>query len=195
MTNHPTILGIDPGSRFMGFAVIRGHELLDYGVHTMRNGRRPYDVMGQARARVLDLIRRHTPSVVAIEEPMLLPTKRAALISAIGQELHERARELGIRVVEFSPMKARKVVMGNPRGTKMETAEALVKRYGELRSLQPKRPARAVLGPSDKDRYWLHMFDALALTAALQSLGEEGDSDHPDRVGGVNSVDGSRWGV
>ena len=43
-TNHqPTILGIDPGTRFMGFAVLKGKTLLDYGVHTLRNGRRPYD--------------------------------------------------------------------------------------------------------------------------------------------------------
>src|SRR2546427_8424065 len=110
-TSHdPTILGIDPGTRYIGFAILKGMHLLDYGVHTLRNGRRPYDLLGQARAHVLASIRDHLPMIVAIEEPLLLPTKRAALVSAIAQELHERARELGIRVVEITPRKAREIV-------------------------------------------------------------------------------------
>jgi Holliday junction resolvasome RuvABC endonuclease subunit len=164
--DQPTILGIDPGSRHMGLAVLRGRELLDYGVHTLRNGKRPYNMIGQARGHVLASIRDHAPEIVAIEEPLLLPTKRAALVSALAQELHERARELGIQVVEISPRKVREIVVGNPKATKIEVAEALVRQgFSELAELVPKRPARAVLGLSEKDRYWLHAFDALALAA------------------------------
>jgi RNase H-fold protein (predicted Holliday junction resolvase) len=43
---NPIIFGIDPGTREMGTAVIRGKELLAFGVHTLRNGERPYDVIG-----------------------------------------------------------------------------------------------------------------------------------------------------
>jgi len=168
MTNHdPTILGIDPGTRHIGFAVLKGKQLLDYGVHALRNGRRPYDLLGQARTHVLGAIRDHLPEIVAIEEPLLLPTKRAALVSAIAQELHERARELGIRVEEISPRRVREIVVENPKATKIDVAEALVRHFSELKALLPKRPARAVLGLAEKDRYWLHMFDALALAASV----------------------------
>jgi Holliday junction resolvasome RuvABC endonuclease subunit len=164
-TNHePSILGIDPGTRHIGFAVLQGRHLLDYGVHTLRNGHRPYDLLGQARAHVLASIRDHAPQIVAIEEPLLLPTKRAALVSAIAQELHERAKELGIRVVEISPRNVREIVVGNPRATKIDVAEAIVLQgFSELKPLLPKRPARAVLGIAEKDRYWMHVFDSLAL--------------------------------
>jgi Holliday junction resolvasome RuvABC endonuclease subunit len=167
-THHePIVLGIDPGTRFIGFAVLRGRELLDYGVHTLRNGRRPYDLLGQARTHVLASIRDHSPQIVAIEEPLLLPTKRAALVSALAQELHERARELGIQVVEISPMRVREIVVENSRATKIDVAEALVRQgFSDLRSLLPKRPERAVLGLAEKDLYWLHMFDALGLALA-----------------------------
>jgi len=37
-----TILGIDPGTKEMGFAVLRDRDLLAYGVHTLRNGERPF---------------------------------------------------------------------------------------------------------------------------------------------------------
>ncbi len=167
-TNHqPTILGIDPGTRFIGFAVLKGKTLLDYGVHTLRNGQRPYDLLGQARGHVLASIRDHHPDIVAIEEPLLIPSKRAALVSAIAQELHQRARELGVRVVETAPQRVRQIVVGSPRATKIEVAEALVRHgFSELASLVPRRPARAVLGLSDRDRYWLHAFDASAVAVA-----------------------------
>ena len=37
----------------MGLAVLRDGVLLAYGVRTLRNGARPYDVIGQARRIVL----------------------------------------------------------------------------------------------------------------------------------------------
>jgi Holliday junction resolvasome RuvABC endonuclease subunit len=190
ITRHEhTILGIDPGTRHMGFAVLRGRQLLGYGVHTLRNGRRPYDLLGQARAHVLASIRDHSPQIVAIEEPLLLPTKRAALVSAIAQELHERARELGIRVREISPRKVREIVVGNPKATKIDVAEALVGQFSHLKSLLPKRPVRAVLGPSDRDRYWLHAFDAMALAYALR----KGDRRQVATIG--RSIDPPRRGI
>ena len=168
--HEPTILGIDPGTRFIGFAVLRGKTLVDYGVHMLRNGRRPYDLLGQARRHVLASIRDHQPEVVAIEEPLLIPSRRAALVSVIAQELHERARELGVRVVEIPPRTVRETIVGNPRATKIEAAEALVRSgFRELAALVPKRPARAALGLGDRDRYWLHAFDALALAVVVSS--------------------------
>src|SRR5437899_5000540 len=98
-----TILGIDPGTKEMGLAILRGRELLAYGVRTLRNGARPYDVIGQARRIVLAAIEKHQPQVVAIEEPLMVPTKRAAILSVIAQELRGRAEELGLDVVELSP--------------------------------------------------------------------------------------------
>lgn len=171
MTNQtihpPTILGIDPGTRFMGFAVLRGMALLDYGVHTLRNGRRPYDLLGQARTHALALIQDHQPSTVAIEAPLLIPTKRAALVSAVAQELDERAKEIGIRVLEIPPREVRQVVVGSHRATKIDLAEALVRKgFKQLAPLVPKRPLRAVLGIPERDRYWLHAFDALGLAVA-----------------------------
>jgi len=166
--SQPTILGIDPGTREMGLAVLHGRELRYFGVRTLRNGTRPYDVIGQARRIVLAVIERQAPDIVAIEEPLLLPTKRAALMSVIAQELRARAEELSLRVLELSPSEIRKRVAGNPRATKIEVAEALARSgFTQLQSLIPRRPARAALGLRPRDKYWLHMFDALALATAV----------------------------
>jgi Holliday junction resolvasome RuvABC endonuclease subunit len=166
----PTILAIDPGTKEMGIVVLRGRELLEYGVRTLRNGHQPYDLIGQARRIVLSLIRRWQPGVVAIEAALLLPTKRAALLSVITQELRSQARALQLQVIELSADEVRTAIVGNPRATKVETAGALVRRgFDELRPLIPKAPARRAFWLGSKDRYWLHMFDALALAVAAQS--------------------------
>lgn len=167
MTQPKTILGIDPGTKEMGIAVLRGSQLLAYGVHTLRNGERPYDLIGQARRIVLGYIAEHAPQVVAIEAPLMLPTKRAAILSVIAQELHARAKELNLEVVEITPQEVRQAVVGNPRATKIDVAETLVRQgFDQLKELIPKRPARAALGLRPRDKYWLHMFDALALAVA-----------------------------
>lgn len=166
---HKAILGIDPGTKEMGLALLRGRELRYFGVHTLRNGTRPHDVIGQARRIVLEKIAQHGPAIVAIEEPFHLPTKRSHLLNVITDELRERAAELGLEVVLLSPEAIRQRVTGNPRATKIEVAELLVSRgFDQLAALIPKRPKRAALGLAARDKYWLHMFDALALAVAAQ---------------------------
>jgi Holliday junction resolvasome RuvABC endonuclease subunit len=182
MPSHPpTILGLDPGTRFLGAAVIRGPKLLAYGVHQLRNGERPYDLIGQARSIVLRYIERHAPCLVAIEAPYLIATKRASVLSALAQELAARARELEIEVRELSPEEVREKLTGNPRATKIDVAEALVARgFEELKPLMPKRPVRSALGLRAKDKYWLHMFDALGIAHAADA-GSHGALTSNDR--------------
>ena len=167
-TMESTILGIDPGTKEMGVAVLRGSTLLDSGIHTLRNGDRPRDVIDQARRIILDYIQEHTPSIVGIEKPLLVPTKRAALVSVITQELHARAQEVGMRVVEISARDARRIAVGNPHATKFDVARA-ISRMGiqGLRVAAPKERPHPVLGYPPRDRYWLHLFDALAVALAV----------------------------
>lgn len=169
--HHKTILGIDPGTREMGLAVLRGRELRYFGVRTLRNGTRPYDVIGLARRIVLAAIETYAPDVVAIEEPFNLPTKRSNLLNVIVDELRGRAEEIGLEVMTLSPAAIRERVTGNPRATKIDVAEMLIHDgFSQLHDLVPRRPVRAALGLRAKDKYWLHMFDALAMALAARRL-------------------------
>ena len=170
-STNPTILAIDPGTKEMGIVLLQGKTLLDYGVHTLRNGHRPYDLIGQARSIVLARLRRFQPEIVAIEAPLLLPTRRAALLSVIAQELRSQARGRSIRVVELTPQTIRLALVGNPRATKFEVANILVAAdFEHLKPLVPKAPTRPALWLDSRGRYWLHMFDALALAVAADHL-------------------------
>lgn len=164
MNNLPIILGVDPGTRFMGMAVIQGKRLLAYGVHTLTNGTRPYDVIGQARKVFLSYVERHNPAIFALEEPLRILTQTASILSVIDQELGERGKEVSLTVMRLSPPEIRTQLLGNPRATKLEVARKLVELgYHDLALKVPRAPRRAVLGYDPKDRYWLHAFDALAV--------------------------------
>jgi Holliday junction resolvasome RuvABC endonuclease subunit len=163
-----TILGIDPGTRFLGAVVVRGHKLLAYGVHELKNGERPYDVIGHARRVVFGYIAEHGPQTVAIEAPYLISTERGAVLTTLARELHHRAKELGLEVQELSPETVRQRVAQNPRATKYEVAQGLAaKRFPELQPMVPRKPKTSALWLTSRERYWLHMFDALALAEAV----------------------------
>lgn len=176
---HKTILGIDPGTKEMGLVVLHGSTLKYFGVRTLHNGTRPHDVIGQAKRIVLALIAQYQPDIVAIEEPLNLPTKRAHLLNVIADEVRERALELGMELLAVSPMEVRRRLTGNPRATKVDVAVHLARHgFDQLTPLIPKRPARAALGLRPKDKYWLHVFDALALARAVYST-EHGPIESP----------------
>lgn len=168
----PIILGLDPGTRYMGAVVVRGRELLAYAVHELRNGQQPHDLIGQARRAVFQAIAQHGPEIVAIEAPYLIATKRGATLTVLADELHGRAKDLGLTVEELSPEAVRRVVAGNPKADKIALAEALVRRgFQELAERLPRRPTRSALGLRSSERYWLHIFDALGLAVAVQEAG------------------------
>jgi Holliday junction resolvasome RuvABC endonuclease subunit len=180
--NQKTILGIDPGTRYMGMAVIAGPRLLAYGVHQLRNGREPHDLVGQAKAVLLRYVRDFAPIIVAIERPLLLPTKTASLLSTIGQELRARATALGCQALELDAKEVRHRQLGKSYATKLEVAVALARQFPQLAPKVPKPPDRAALGWSPKDRYWLHMFDALAVAKAAGGTTESGTLGDMDAV-------------
>ncbi len=168
------ILGIDPGTRHMGVVVVEGMKLLSYGVHTLRNGERPHDVIGQAQRIVLGYVARYSPQVVAYEAPLPIATRRGAILQVIADELRERSRELGLEVRSLSAAQVRQAVAKNPQATKLDVARALVQMgFETLRKKLPEKPTRSALGFRPREKYWLHAFDALgvALAASLRSCG------------------------
>ena len=175
MITTPTILGIDPGTRFLGAVVLRERSLLTYAVHQLRNGENPYETIGQARRTVFKYIEQRSPQIVAIEAPYLIASPRGAVLTVLAKEIHERAKDFGLHVVELSPEDVRKQVTGNRRATKLDVAETLTKHgFPDLTRLVPKRPTRPALGLRPRDKYWLHVFDALALAVTSQTVLKNG---------------------
>jgi hypothetical protein len=75
-----------------------------------------------------------------------------------------------LHVVELSPLAIRKALLRNARATKVDVAAWLVRtEFPQLRPLLLHRPSRPALWLGPRDRYWLHMFDALALALVARN--------------------------
>lgn len=129
---HQTILGIDPGSRRTGFALLRQSgnrfESLELGVirsedlddHADRL-KRIYDEIGK-------LIEKHSPDACAVETPVYgkdplamlkLGRAQAACIMAVVNN--------GLEVTEYYPKAVKKSITGNGNAAKSQVAYMLAK--------------------------------------------------------------------
>lgn len=89
----------------------------------------------------------------------------------MAKELHLRAKELGLDERELSPEEVRSRLTGDPKSTRYEVAQHLAETdFPDLRALVPKKLKTPALWLTSRERYWLHMFDALALAKPVQIL-------------------------
>lgn len=125
------ILGIDPGLRICGYAVIRntltGTNLIEAG--TIRA-----DVKADLPIRLsqisddLDgILNNHSPDIVAVEQlySHYAHPKTAILMGHARGVILQRAGTRDIKVVDYSATKIKKSLTGNGRATKMQMQRAI----------------------------------------------------------------------
>ena len=96
-----TILGIDPGTKEMGIAIICGRQLVSFGVHTLRNGHRPHDLIGQARR--VGLAGDRTPLDDVIYDHL---DRLTSLARTVGTDGHVLLYRVWWREAEIIPARA-----------------------------------------------------------------------------------------
>jgi len=157
-TNATKILAIDPGTREIGVALLEGEDLLYYGVKSIRNRKRPQQVLNDAANIIGRLIDIYNPSVLAIEK-MFLIQKSASLLIVVADEIKATAQAAGLSVYEYAPTTVRKLICQTGKATKRAAAHIIADRYVEL--------ARYLKGRSKwEELYYANMFDAIAVGLA-----------------------------
>jgi len=153
--HEPTILAVDPGLRDLGFAVLRGRELLGHGVLSFRHLPASQRLKA-ARQELERVIRAHEPSELVLENMPKRPLDAFVGLPALGRLLRRLAKLHHLNVTTHSAKTVRRAIVGNGWAGKLEVAKVLMARFpqlkvyrGQLRKWQ--------------DRYWGNMFDALAL--------------------------------
>lgn len=116
------ILGLDPGSRFTGYALIdrRGSRLVPVAYGRISLPQKDLTVrLGRLATELEELIRLHQPEVAALESLyhgvnprslIVLAQARGALVATLGR--------LGLPVSEFSPAEVKTAVTGYGRAEK-----------------------------------------------------------------------------
>ncbi len=146
-----TVLGIDPGTAACGYGVVRraGSRLsaLDHGWWATPARERPELRLKRIHDEVAELIARHAPDAVAVEESYVGADARTAL--SVGQARGAAlvaCANAGVLCVEYPPATVKQAVCG----------------YGRADKAQVQRMVRAIL-LLDEDPTPHHAADALAV--------------------------------
>lgn len=123
------ILGIDPGSRKMGYGVIEKegnrHKHITHGIIQMKTD--PLSVrLNTIYTTLLDLFKEYTPSVLSIENIFyaknVQSTIKLAHVRSIPILL---AEQHNIKAFQFSPLEVKKSVVGYGRADKQQVQEMI----------------------------------------------------------------------
>jgi crossover junction endodeoxyribonuclease RuvC len=143
------VLGIDPGTASTGYGVVRGHgsqmRELASGVIATKPGVALELRLAEIHARVRELIDRHRPDSVAIEELYFGANVRTAF--AVG---HARgvvllaAGERGVASRSYTPQQVKAAVCGHGRAEKDQVARMVARLLGLPAAPQPDHAADAL---------------------------------------------------
>lgn len=150
------ILGLDPGTQEMGYALLEGDVVVDFGVRTLPYGLMVHDLLLEAEAVLDELLARYRPDLFVIEHTFYIKTRRGAILRIMVSELKRLARDRGVRVVSYMPTAVKKAVAGHGHASKGEVAATLTRRWPALERYRAG-------GEERNQTHWQHMFDALAL--------------------------------
>jgi len=143
------VLGIDPGLRVTGYGLIMQSnadlKVLDYGVFAV-DARLP---LPERFRRLFDslqeIIARHAPAEVAIEQPFFAVNVRSAMAIGEARALAVLAAGIaGLPVHQYSPAAIKQSVTGYGRGSKAQVQEMVRLQLGLAEAPEPADAADAL---------------------------------------------------
>lgn len=123
-------LGIDPGARQIGVAVLRGEELLFFAVKTFKR-RNCADSLGKLQSVIKKLIDEYQIEFVAVEKTVFVQQHRS-FVKIVSEEINVFLQKQNILFAEFNPKTIRQMICGHEKPTKRNAALILSQRYSEM---------------------------------------------------------------
>lgn len=133
--NNPIILGIDPGTIKMGFAIVRFNkplpELLEYGTLNLKHIESPHEKLHQIFVKIEQLTQKFDVHEFAIEAPFFGKNIQSLLKLGRAQGVAiSAAMYFGLKTAEYSPRKIKQSVAGNGNASKEQVARMIEKQFG-----------------------------------------------------------------
>jgi Holliday junction resolvasome RuvABC endonuclease subunit len=147
------ILGINPGTRYLGVAIFEGGELLDWGVKVIK-GKRSEERTKMAKKIVSLLIDCGGPEVLAIK--LLHPARSSKNLKRLVSQIKELSKRRGLKVYQYSIKELEDFFSPEEKINKRKLAEIVALEYPELLPELEKEK-------SHKNPYHMRMFEAIAL--------------------------------
>jgi crossover junction endodeoxyribonuclease RuvC len=120
------VLGIDPGTAVTGYGVVKGDRslpprLIECGVIRTRARDTLPQRLREIHAGVLELIERHRPQAVSIEDVFYARNVRTTIVLGHARGVILLAAEqAGIEIFEYPPAEIKKAIVGTGGATKLQ---------------------------------------------------------------------------
>jgi Holliday junction resolvasome RuvABC endonuclease subunit len=157
MSKHNTkILAIDPGTRYIGVALLDGEKLVYHGVKVIPSEKSPNEKLKEGRGIIRRLIKDYKPDVLVVERSFFANNRTASLLHVFINRIIAIGKRKGIKVVSYATSTVRNFICGNGRTDKKTLSKVIVSKYPELKVYLSQNRIW-------KDRYHQNMFDAVTL--------------------------------
>lgn len=142
---HDIIIGIDPGTTITGYGIIQligsSYKALDFGCIRPPAGLKLSDRYLIIFEGIEELLKRYSPHALAIETQFVQHNVQSAIKLGMARGIAIiAAKRQGIPVFEYTPMRAKRAVVGNGRASKKQV-QGMVQRL--LRLTNPPTPEDA----------------------------------------------------
>ncbi|MBI4766602.1 MAG: crossover junction endodeoxyribonuclease RuvC [Deltaproteobacteria bacterium] len=157
--NNLHILGINPGTKYTGFAIFYGPELRDWGVKGFK-GKWSKEKLKKIKESITGLINQYSINTLAIKK--LHPARSSANLKKLVAEIENHAREKGLKIFSYSLKELETYFSKEKKINKKTLAELMVKDYPILYHDFEKEQ-------KSKNPYFSRLFEAVALASACYS--------------------------
>jgi len=147
------IIGVSPGTRYVGYAIFYGSELRDWGVKNIE-GKWSKEKMAKIMAFISDLIGQHSPNVLSVKT--LHPSRSSPNLNRLLAKIKESAQRKRVTIRQYSIKELESFFYQNGRINKRVLAEKVAEKYSVLsHELNREKTIR--------NPYYIRMFEAVAL--------------------------------
>lgn len=175
------ILGIDPGTNLLGFAVIEitGEHVtvLEIGVLKLKEKKEASEKLREIFLEIQEIIERYLPQDLAIEAPFFGKNVQSMLKLGRAQGVAMAAgMTMGLTITEYSPKKIKQSVTGNGNAAKEQVAEM-------LRRLLNLKPEKMSLDATDALSVAMcHHYQTGRIVSSKKSGWKSFIQENPERV-------------
>lgn len=151
----PSVLAVNPGSRYLGIAVMQGTLLRDWRVKVLK-GKSTTQKRKKATRILMAHLLRYRPTALAIKS--LNHARSSKRLNLLTDDLSSTAERHGLQVCRYSLIRMQFFFAPSRRINKAELAEIIAAQYPDL-SYELLREKTA------KNPYHIRLFEAVALAA------------------------------
>ena len=151
MRTHPTILGISPGTRAVGLAVMKGGELREWRVKTFK-GSWSHGKLKDVLYALMNYVAEHSVKMIALKKPDVLRSSPA--LDQLVSEITVWAKMNRIKVTSYTLSELKQGFFNSKNVSKAEIINQLIIKYPELQTEYNKEK-------KNRNSYYAKMFEAV----------------------------------